>query len=199
MATELPPTFPNLAGRDPIAHAISATLRKLDGEVDKGGWDRVPTLWAIRRAAMETSEQGLAIALLVELVPTGDLFAQRGHPTDMLAALAVTAGENPGMISPVDLLAFAFVAEAWSVASPKGDKRSREGADARQLHLHPDRVEIRMVNAVDTGGLRYVHIIPRDPAVGERMEVVVSGQDTAHAAFRGYVMDSLAHLIDACA
>ncbi len=92
------------------------------------------------------------------------------------------------------MFAFVFVSEGWALDA-SGESQRR--AEARRIHEHPDRIEVRTLAAVDLAGFRYGYSIER--LTGKLMESAHRPGDGADKGMDGYVHDSLARLVEACA
>lgn len=171
---------------------MSAALRTLDDVLEKQGWDQPASLWSFSR-----SHVGEEFILEARMVLGGAAF-QQGHPTDVLAAVA-DAAQTRRLPVGDDLVAFVFATEAWTVVASVDDEREMmEQAADRRIHTHPDRVEVRMLSAVDRAGFRYEHSYARGS--GERTEGVYrAGEQGGGMVLEGDAYESLERLVEACA
>lgn len=170
-----PQTEPDLSALDPLTAAISVDLRRLDAICERQGWDQPASLWAVRRAPQPGDAPG-RIRLSWDRQDLGPIEADERWAVRLqrVAQLAGEARLRGGGPIP-DLVALAGVTEAWAV-SAGGDtieqEQVREAAFARQLHQRPDRLEIRMITAVDIDGNTFAHAIGRDTAQVPRSQMV---------------------------
>ncbi|MBF6333482.1 hypothetical protein [Nocardia transvalensis] len=132
--------------------AITAELER--NLSDRAEWDEPPELYAV------LLEGGHPV---LRRFPTSEGFFQVARPPAVLAALAETFETNSERLrreAPADLIGLAFYFEGWSVADPLGlttEQRQQLSADMRnhRVHARPDRVEARILCAVDRSGIRY--------------------------------------------
>lgn len=172
--------------RDP---ATLTALRSLEAGVDAGGWDQPARLFTLHR----DSHDRLHPVEITAAAAFGDV-----HPVRIIRALAAALSRVPtdpgsglteAMLDSIDIHAWVLLSEAWMVDAPADNAAGAlAAADERLLHLHPHRVEIRTVNAVDRGG---------------RVEVLIRrrGQDLAStppgSELSGSVLEALRALMTA--
>lgn len=181
---------------DPIAASVSASLRRLNAISERDGWDRPPSLWAMRRD-LSTDEEGVTVQLDIRRIDTGPVFLTP-QPAAALSAYArdIAARSMPEEFRGT-ILAYVFVTEAWMVLG-NDESITRAGVE-HTIHQRADRIEVRILSAVDSAGIVYSHIYPRDPARSDqRMETAGRpGETGAVLSLDGAVIDALRTLIDA--
>jgi hypothetical protein len=123
------------------------------------------------------------------------------RPPRVLARLADGAGEFSGLfraVAPEGLHGAAFRCEAWAVDAGKpGTERYSEttaASMARQLHVHPDRVESRCMYAVDRAGITYSAMQARGEAEVKRS---VTYPKPGKPGFSGIIPNALDRLVTA--
>jgi len=193
----------NNVHEDPIAEAVALALRDVIEGEGKKGWDQPPSLWIILRNPLITNEKSLTVPLAVVEMDTGPFFTM-GTPADQLAWLAQKASTGT-FKQPTETgaqaIGFAFLTEAWVIAAPK-EGFSDEALAAtrnRQIKTLPERIEVRIVSAVDTSGTIYSLMVPRDPTKFDRTETHARpGEQSGTGAVitGGYVIDSLTTLVE---
>lgn len=172
---------------------MQAALRGLNGLVEGSGWDQLPSVWAVIRK----DGTNLAVA---ELPPVG---FETGHPSDVLAGLADTMKKARALVNRPTisgLFALVFVCESWAVIANDPTKIERDMAAARkrQLHKRRDRVETRVISAVDATGVHYTFMVPRHEEAMDVMETAGRPDESHEGAFAtGYVHESLARMLEA--
>lgn len=137
-----------------MGRAADLIMDTLVSEVkSRTGWDEPPALFFLYLEGGRCR---------VSALPLPDEVWALDAPPRVLARLADGAGEFSGLLSsvaPEGLHGAAFRCEAWAVTGGKpGSEREREvtaASHARQLHVHPDRVEFRCMYAVDRAGTTY--------------------------------------------
>lgn len=182
---------------DPIAAALTGALRRLDSIVEREGWDRPSTLWAHRN--LTADDTSLTVQLLLRRMDVGDLLLSAQPAQSLLRYAHQVATRSVPEESRGLVLAFAFVTEAWMVVgnSPSLTKARND----RTIHQRPDRIEIRILTAVDTAGVVYSHIYPRDAAHSDQRTETASRPIEVRSGMEvtGDVVDALRILIEASA
>jgi hypothetical protein len=158
---------------DPQTAAIGATVRELADKIAEDGWDQPPTLWAISRQlppeqlADDLAELGVAAQVMLTM-PVLTLPGGGAGIASFLAAMgaAFAEGWKGGPVD--DLVAWMVSYEAWTVATADADEETAAGmwadAAAHRLGERADRVECRMMLALDRTGTCYSMVVPRGPA-----------------------------------
>lgn len=130
-----------------ILDALEAEARS------RAEWDEAPGLYFLYLEGGEAR---------VSQVPVPDFLWETDAPPRVLARMAGGLGDFSGLLqsaAPGSLFGAAFRCEAWVVDAgmPGTERRSEVSAAsmAKQLHIHPDRVESRCVYAVDRAGNTY--------------------------------------------
>lgn len=173
--------------------AMLTTLRSVNDDVlEPKGWDEPASLWGVTR-------KQLTDAIGFELHPMmgGDDFMD-APPSEILDWLA-TGLESPSSPAPrlPELYAVLFVAEAWMIERTAAEEREIAPGE---IELQSDKVECRIICAVDIDGVNYTHRYDRITGVREesawRNGVALGPNGSAGD---GYVMDSLARIVRALA
>jgi len=192
---------------DPIAMAVATVLRDLVEGEGKNGWDQPPSLWIIVRSRLVMSETQLTVPLTLVKMDTGPLFSD-GEPADQLAWLArrVASGafKQPPDSEEGQAIGFVFLTEAWALSAPRQGFTDAmlEATRNRKIKELPERIEVRIASAVDTSGIIYGLMVPRDPTKTDVMETFGRpGEETRnHTVIAGgYVIDSLTTLVESIA
>ena len=147
--------------------AMEACLREAS---HRHGWDRPPCLGFLALLSRDpVTPQATREAMLMEWLPLPNSEAALSAQSNNMAAVPVflatsirtKAIETP---APPGLVAAMLISEAWAV-STKGEDLNRfsEDIENRTLYKHPDRVEVKTASAVDTHGVMYMVMRPRDP------------------------------------
>lgn len=181
--------------RDIVKETMTQSLRAMNQAMNEVGWDQPPALFAVHRAIDMSQPEVTALGLLFARVETGPILTSQ-HPSDGLAmiARAVRSGLRPPDL-PDNLFAFAFASESW-MAGPD----AREAAENRELHTRADRIECRVLSAVDLAGVHYLHIIPRDESQSPRIESASRPSERGEGSHvDGYIHQSLTVLVDVLA
>lgn len=139
---------------DLLVSALSVAEKR---EGERKGWDKPSQLWALylRNAGQ----------LDLTVVPPAYWRTGNQNPADDLANLASMvsmAPQQPRQPTERQLAGgfagLAFMCEGWAVSPgnlTEQDERDRK-AGLRKYEVHPDRREVRFVNAVDLNGLNYL-------------------------------------------
>lgn len=170
--------------------ATLTALRSLEAGVDTGGWDQPARLFTLHR----DDEDRLHPVEITAAAAFGNI-----HPVQIVQALAAALSRVPtdppgglteAMVDSLGIHAWVLLSEAWMVDAP-GDNADGvlAAADERLLHLHPRRVEIRTVNAVDRDG--HVQVLIR------RRGEDLSAPPPAEMEVGGAVLDALRALMRA--
>lgn len=156
------------------------------------GWDEPPALFFLYLEGGKCRASAL---------PLPDEIWALDAPPRVLSRLADGSGEFSGLLqaaAPEGLFGAGFRCEAWAVTGGKpGSRREREvtaASKARQLHVHPDRVESRCMYAVDRAGTTYSATLARG---GDEVKRSVSYRKPGRADFGGIIPDALDRLVTA--
>ncbi len=169
---------------DQVMDTLVAEIEKRDE------WDEPPALFFLYLEGGKCRASAL---------PVPDAIWATDAPPRVLARMADGLGEFPGLLSsvaPEGLHGAAFRCEAWAVSGGKpGSRREREvtaASRARQLHVHPDRVESRCMYAVDRAGITYSAMLAR----GQRqVKPSVSYPKPGEPGFSGIIPNALDRLV----
>lgn len=210
-------------GIGPIEHVILHGAKAvLADAAERDEWDVAPRLIAMAQGpvlteehlpdeARETLPEEVREALRNGQMGQQMLFHQldinpevwtTGEAAQVLGKLAKYAEKHPpnfGLLNDDELrlIGLLFVSEAWMVKA-RGEEMdaAREYARERHLSTHPDRVEIRMVYAVDTAGYQYMLNQERgSEVVDEHVQGPGLGDQRQRVA--GEIPDALTKLLDA--
>lgn len=158
-------------------HPLSKCLLELEAEKHKHGWPSTGSPLA-RPQFFILYQDLLSVRANPQPLPEEAYQLERPHhmlkamihifSTDPLAQLAVRE-----LLSP-RFLGVAVLVEAWMLMADLNDSRKVEEfervSEARQVHTHPDRREVRMVNAVTIDGRACA--VNRMRGHGDRVEVL---------------------------
>lgn len=169
---------------------IGQAMLDLEKHENELGWDRPANLYFLREtedAEVELIEMGIPpmIALAMDVMGPGIVFDTISrHVEDMSMA---------NMPVPQDWIGVLFLAEAWMVTAegPEEYEKLRPQAEARNLHVHPDKVEIRGLNALDAKGRTYTVVRKRDGEVELKYDEDKSHPDS------GAIPEGLRRVVDA--
>lgn len=108
---------------------------------------------------------------------------QIGHPIDL-----------PG---DAEVVGVAMLSEGWALRAPDPAAAAvaKAWADEHSISNHPDRVEMKMIMAVDTAGFRYLVEHARGEA--EALSQVDTGLGVRDARLDGRLYDRLSQILDA--
>jgi hypothetical protein len=182
----------HLADADPMTLLLATTTCITTMDLDVANrWDNDPRLCTVTRAV--EPEHGHEMLLKVnelDLPPMPD----GSHPIEVLQIAAEIMREHSEVVDDVDLIAWMFVVEAWMLVAGDDVDELTEVAHARKIHLHPDRMECRIVAMVDRTGRVYQTMTQRGSH--DEPTMLVSGTDDT-SSLDGAVIDALRTLMDA--
>lgn len=128
----------------PGSDTVEVTLRHIDSDTDKAGWDQLPALFWLYHHPL-----GVGV-----YKPPMRQHLARMHPAEMLTHLA-GAAHLLGWATRPGLLGLVLVNEAWAV-SCQSDTATEASimldASQRRIHTRPDRVECRLSIMVTADG-----------------------------------------------
>jgi hypothetical protein len=134
-------------------------------------------------------------------LPVPDFMWEIDAPPRVLSRMADGLGEVGGLlasVAPEGLHGAAFRCEAWAVDAgmPGTERRSEVSAAsmARQLHVHPDRVESRCMYAVDRAGITYSAMRAKG---SDEVKRSVSYPKPGKPGFSGIIPNALDRLVTA--
>lgn len=134
-------------------HEVLKCLFTAERVFDRRGWDMPPTLWALH---VEPNGEIIPGPHPVALArPEGDDAVRMVHRLTLALSLPL------GNIARTSLMTTSWVgymlaSEVWTL-KVDGPGEAERAAGKRQIHRHPDRVEARMLVAIDrTGGLHQI-------------------------------------------
>lgn len=192
--------------RDPVgAKALIEVLYNLNGELAPGGWDQPPALAFVYQRGQ--AREGSVSMRYLEYSPVPDFDAAyhwsnerygRPHPAIVQTAdmMRPVIEANPSAV-PRSLLATVLVTEAWALYGNENTDLAEQDRIMRERRVHeqPDRVEIRMLQAVDTMGIRYGLFQPRD---GVPTHDVTDPFNKDRRGVTGDVIDALHYFTAVC-
>jgi len=174
----------------------------------EAGWDQPAWVWTVRRnLPPEQLADGLRdlglMAQIMELTQVGPIVGDGGHIAYALHHLAEAIPAEWGDGPMPNFVAWALCYEVWAAAAASDDEAAKASmtadAEAHRLHQRPDRVECRMVLAIDRIGTIYSVLVPRKPAKhlprGAELHVFRAGE--GEASLGGRLPDALRALMDA--
>ncbi|MFF8610885.1 hypothetical protein ACF06X_33805 [Streptomyces sp. NPDC015346] len=187
----------NLTGdseRDALACALQA-IEAREGE--RRGWDQPPRLWTLHLADIDTG------AVELRVVPPREWAGTARNPADSLSSWALSFPE-PGPVAPLrfadsgdGFAGVAFMTEGYTApddAPEDPEEMARRAAGERTFLTRPDRVEVRMITAVDINGHSYMLRRLR----GRQPEIVATGDHEGAAGdSRGRVPHALSRIAHA--
>jgi hypothetical protein len=144
--------FTPLMIAEPNRDAFEQMAERIESDVDKEGWDQPNRLFRINTHASPLA--GMS-ALMVAEVPWPEAVA-RSHPIqalkmDLNAVLALPA-KDLGLDQFVGL---ALATEGWMLSARVDDEAAVAEVNAisgrREVHKHPDRIEVRTVMLIAPG------------------------------------------------
>lgn len=185
--------------------SLLAALEQIVDET-QNGWD-VPALFGpvtLRSRTPVGSSSLTGMMLQWEPWPAVTeawMHAKRPHHIFLsMAAACWPAAQALGVsdvatLLPPGLMALVFVTEAWTLRTPMGDEEavaaSTQAARDHTLHEHPDRVEAKVVTAVDINGVAYYLTKARGQAEIEHV-VGMTGTDRA---IGGDIINAIEYLL----
>jgi hypothetical protein len=167
---DIPTTLPD----QERAACLLQTCEDLATEFTLYGWDQPPTFGFLYERKRRISDTIMTAEMEFSPIP-GFTFAwkmlNQRYPDKarMHWAICTAADEMRQFVDrfpPAEnLVAVALVHEAWMLVPDADDEKAFEemerASQSRTIHEHPDRVEVRGVNAVDLDGVRYGVLKPR--------------------------------------
>lgn len=176
-----------------MGRAAERILDAMEAEIrSRTQWDEAPALFTMYLKAGECRLRQL---------PVPEPFWSADAPPRVLARIADCLGEFTWLLqsaAPEGLHGAAFRCEAWAVDAglPGTERRSEVSAAsmAKQLHVHPDRVESRCLYAVDRAGITYSALQARGDAEVRRG---VSYPKPGKASVSGIIPTALDRLVTA--
>lgn len=142
------------------------------------------------------------------LLRDGDLISMRplpmpelhggAHPVDLLQLITRAMGDIDAYLLGLDIVGWSLISEGYMLRVDTRDADSLAAADAavsaRTIHTQPDRIECRLLTAVDRAGRTYQSVTGR----GESpvLAVTLDEHDDDEAALSGRVLDALRKLMD---
>lgn len=144
---------------------ITASLLELEARLDAAGWDADPApFFLVTDPADPLGARVGVVPLPVDMTP----WTAAPRPQRVFRALARLRPPPPDLT----VRAVGFWCEAWSVATREDDVAYTDQLNAARrdftFHAHPDRVEKRMVAAVD----RHNHLYAVERARGREAELL---------------------------
>lgn len=136
---------------EPNRDVFEQLVERIESDVDRDGWDQPNRLFRIDSHASPIA--GMA-ALAVSEVPW-PAHQSTTHPAEALAIDAAVVSVVPADDLRLDeFVGLALSVESWGVEAPAGDvdPELEEARRKRELHLRPDRYEIRLVMLVSPVG-----------------------------------------------
>lgn len=188
------------------AASVLEVLYDLERQVRAFGWDQPPIFGLLyEKSRRELDVVTLALEMEFQALPAFTeawkrLNRQYGQNARMHWAICGVADELRAYpaLAPDNLVAVVLLHEAWIVLpkddSPESLEELERVAGERKLHEHPNRQEIRGINAVDVAGVRYAVMRPRDPSIQTR-DLVGPWSDEANSV-GGQVPNALQYFLD---
>lgn len=193
----------------PLAKAYLEMAYNIDSEIGVDGWDQPPRLMVLRVRG-RTSQQGME-ALVVDgtHVPefhtlVSQYMEQGGR---MHHALLHAADAWQRMVQlPLfrtlnmdDVQGIALIHEGWALFRPPDDDKAKEyqqASSSRQVHVHPDRVEVRMVHIAGPDGLRVSLNAPRDGVPMHLIGQAIPGAKPSDYQVSGDVPNAMQYFLE---
>ncbi|MFF4821266.1 hypothetical protein ACFY2K_42565 [Kitasatospora sp. NPDC001309] len=161
------------AERDALATAVKA-IEAREGE--RRGWDQPPRLFSLHLADIDSG------AIELRIIPPRQWASGHRNPADDLAAWAMRY-PAPGPVTPLafadspdGFAGIAMMYEGWAApddAKLSPEEEARRALGERTFTQRSDRVEVRMVTAVDINGHSYLLRRLR----GREVELAVTAAD----------------------
>lgn len=153
-----------------LAKAYLETAYGLDSDMEVHGWDQPPLLYIFR---LKRRDESIGSALIMDGRPVpgfhqlvSKYMSQGGRMHHALLHVAEAWNDLIKMFRHREFLndigGVALVHEGWGLLHDDLTDGDRDAADRREIHLHPKRVEIRMVHIAGPSGLRVALSHPRD-------------------------------------
>lgn len=190
-------SIPDLVRAASITEALEDVCRDL---TLRAGWDQPHHLaFVYQRGRSPVGAQLGVDVVQLEYRPLVDSFAallRYERPHHAVVALASGMREDQELVAammPDDLIAVALTTEAWQLVPKTRAEADAQKSyrDKRLIHTHPDRVECRMITAVDVDHVRYGISQPRG---GSPMHMVGMGRGSK-TYYAGDVPNALEYLM----
>lgn len=168
---------------DPIVWAMRRGAHGLMTELAAAdAWDQIPSLYLVlheespevpeEAARLLTGEEGLrTMAVLFKYLEIADEAWGAAPPPELLSLLTDYVREEVGVYPAQEgqrAIGLMLVTEGWG--TPRAlDPEVVELARRRELHTLPDRIEMRIISAVDTAGYRYMVVQERGSTEPQEM------------------------------
>jgi hypothetical protein len=175
-----------------------ALKEALDAEILLDQWDEMPHLHLV------LTRPSTGAPYMIPL-PIPEHIWEQFIPYEVLSITAEMIKTAPPIEldrTVADIIGLAFFCEGWALKSRKNptEQETRElqrWAEKHSIVDHPDRIEVKMVTAVTTNGLRYFTTYERGEP--EAMEVVVERMDAPEDERKqvdGRVFEAMERLIE---
>lgn len=173
------------------AKSVIEMLYNLEAEIALDGWDQPHQLGLVYKRGRARAAGQEVLYLEYVSIPTFWRAANRAERVHyVLVDLADSLREAMALeevAAPENLFAVVIITEAWALLKGKLNEQDEQAAQDRKLHEHPDRVEVRVLNAVDVEGASYFLQHERDGIV----------QHTAtKTSIGGDVIDGMRYFMD---
>lgn len=201
-----------LCARDKFSANTRRVLLKIEQDGHRAGWDSDASRPVVFRLERQADKPHLTCRVenpwtaMLRVLCDGPAEGDVGAGLQMLAQMAGDACAslsevgviNPAMDFPLDLrrgynlYGYAMRSEAWSTPRRTDDNPDLDAAvAAKQLHLHPSRIEIRFVQTITRDGMYWTVMRTRGAGI-EVMALRPEGDTT----IAGLVVNALGRLID---
>lgn len=181
---------------DPVAVAVLATLGVLEAELTEEGWDQQHRLYAMKRRMASLGGRTEAILLEVSELRLFSALDDGPAVARELHRLAQTVRARPA-VRRGELFGWVLVTEGWMVVGPDDDsavsQEVMQAAYDHRLSERPDRIEVRVLQAVDRSGTLSQLTRERD---GDLSVLITDG---GRFQVGGDIPAGLSELMEACA
>jgi hypothetical protein len=186
---------------DPLAAALLLTLASLEETLTAAGWDQPPVLLSVIRYLGDPGEPlGLAAVPMPKAFPESGGGPYIAYRIQEIAATIAKRLETDDT-DMTDLHAWVLASEGWMAAARDGDevarKRLRQQGEAHLIHTRPDRVEVRMLTAVDRSGMSMQLVRQRDGKLSVTVQRELPADKDGDTGFTGTIPEALTALMEA--
>jgi hypothetical protein len=185
---------------DPLASALLMSMARLEETLTELGWDQPPRLMSVTRFLPEDGSElyGLEIHEIPDALPEGGGPEIADRLLQMADSITRRRRKDPRW-DEMNLHAWVLTSEAWLASVPSGDevakRRLTRDGERHRVHARPDRIEVRMLTAVDRAGMSMQLVRFRD---GDLKAMVQERMTDTGTGFNGTVPEALAALMEAC-
>jgi hypothetical protein len=188
---------------DPLACALLMSLAKLEETLTELGWDQPPRLMSVMRHLPEGSDEPYTLAIdeVPDVLPIGGgpQIAQRLHN---MADAITRRRQRDQSWDRVNVHAWVLCTEGWTASADWDDEAARQqlirDGERHRVNTRPDRIEVRLLTAVDRSGMSMQVVRFRDGELAATVQQTMPTIQQGATGFRGSVPEALAALMEAC-